>query len=61
MFYSVIRGENTKAISIYEKILKKNPSNREALCVVAADKYYDNDPVQSFSLYRRTLQSGTGT
>ena len=60
IFHKNIRGESSKSISIYEKILKRDPSNREALCVIAAEKYYDNDAVKSFSLYRRTLQSGTG-
>ena len=54
------RGLCDESTKTYQKILEQDPSNREALCIIAADQFYNNDPVQSFSYYRRTLQSGTG-
>ena len=56
----VKRGLHDESTKTYQKILELDPSNREALCIIAADQFYNNDPVQSFSYYRRSLQSGTG-
>ena len=55
------RGLHDESTKNYQKILELDPSNREALCIIAADQFYNNDPVQSFSYYRRSLQAGTGT
>jgi len=54
-----LRGLHEESTKNYQKILELDPSNREALCIIAADQFYNNDPVQSFSYYRRSLQSGT--
>ena len=54
------RGSIEEAEKIYEKILSIDPINQEALCVLAASKYYKDEPMQCLSLYRRALQTGRG-
>lgn len=60
IYESKKRGLHEESTKNYQKILELDPSNREALCIIAADQFYNNDPVQSFSYYRRSLQAGTG-
>ena len=52
------RGSIEAAEKIYEKILSIDPINQEALCVLAASKYYKDEPMQCLQLYRRALQTG---
>ena len=52
------RGELGEAEKVFEKILGLDPVNQEALCVLAASKYYKDEPMKCLSLYRRALQSG---
>ena len=46
------RGDSEASNKLYESILKQDPFNREALCVLASSSYYAADPVRSFVLYR---------
>ena len=52
------RGEIGEAEKVFEKILGLDPVNQEALCVLAASKYYKDEPMKCLSLYRRALQTG---
>ena len=52
------RGSFDEAEKIFDKMLSIDPINQEALCVLAASKYYKDEPMACLSLYRRALQTG---
>ena len=43
------RGELGEAEKVFEKILGLDPVNQEALCVLAASKYYKDEPMNCLS------------
>lgn len=54
-------NDNEKAVAEYQRVLRLDSSNVEAIACIAASKFYEDQPEVALRLYRRLLQMGLNT